>query len=144
MELPANRFISVATSILALLWLYAAVSKLIEFSQFEVAMHSQTIWPAVQGMLIYGLPPAEIAVGIFLIFPRTTMFGLYSSAYFFLLFTIYIALVLTRVFGKVPCSCGGLIQHMGWTFHLFFNIAFFVLTLITIFIYQRKEFRDTR
>jgi len=143
MEVSINKFVNIANAIIAFLWFYAAVSKLVEFKKFEVAMHFQTVWPAVQSLLIYGLPPAEIVVGTFLIMKRTVLLGLYSSAYLFLLFTIYIALVLTNVFGKVPCSCGGLIGNMGWTFHLFFNITFLLLTIITLYFHQRKELGDT-
>lgn len=139
MESPAKKFVPIATAIIAFLWFYAAVSKIIDFDHFKSAMHKQTIWPAAQWLLTYGLPPAELALGTLLIVNRTVLYGLYSSAYLFILFIVYIILVLTKVFGKVPCSCGGLIEHMGWGFHLYFNIAFLILTVITIIIHQRKE-----
>jgi hypothetical protein len=40
------------------------------------------------------------------------------------LFSGYIVLVLTGVFGRVPCSCGGVIGSLGWWEHLVFNVVF--------------------
>lgn len=141
MELTAKRFVQIASALIAILWFYAAISKIIDFDHFQKAMHKQTLWPIARSLLTYGLPPVEIALGVLLIIDRTILYGLYFSACLLLLFVSYIILVLTKVFGRVPCSCGGLIEHMGWQFHLYFNITFLTLTIITIFIHQRKELR---
>jgi hypothetical protein len=34
----------------------------------------------------------------------------------------------------VPCSCGGILEKLGWTEHLAFNIAFMVLAVVGIFL----------
>jgi hypothetical protein len=134
--------IKVTSSLLAFLWFYAAVSKLIDFEKFEISMHKQPVWPVIQFLLIYSLPPAEIATGILLLFKKTVKAGLVISFVLFAVFTVYIILILSRFYGQVPCSCGGVIQHMGWKFHLFFNIFFLALTITSISIIKRKEAGD--
>src|SRR5690606_23761035 len=45
-------------------------------------------------------------------------------------FTVYIYLILNYS-PFVPCSCGGILEKMGWTEHLWFNI---IITLLAIVI----------
>lgn len=33
---------------------------------------------------------------------------------------------------NIPCSCGGILDSMGWTEHLIFNVAFLVLSVLGI------------
>ena len=139
METTTIRLCKICVSIIATLWFYAAVSKLMNFEHFREAIHKQPLPPTWKLLVIYGLLPFEISLGMLLIFDRSVMTGLYLSATSFLLFFIYTALILSKVFGGVPCACGGLIERMGWTFHLWFNLAFFTLTLITIIIHKKER-----
>jgi putative oxidoreductase len=143
MESKAERFLKISASIIALLWFYAAVSKLMNFEHFKEAIQKQPLWPAMKAVVTYGLLPFEILLGIMLITEKRVMRGLYLSAASFLLFFGYTALILSKVFGGVPCACGGLIERMGWTFHLWFNLGFFALTLITIIIHKKERSRVT-
>jgi hypothetical protein len=139
MKNVGNYFVQLSTFLLILLWVYAAVSKLIDFPHFQQEMHNQMLFPFIQTLLIYFLPVIEIATAAMLIFDRAFMSGLYSSLILMILFTGYISLALLHFFRHVPCSCGGVLEHMGWTVHLFFNLFFLALTLITIYISNRKE-----
>lgn len=131
------------TVFISILWFYAAVSKLIDFQHFRDAMHKQPFTPWIQTILIYGLPAVEVCIGSLLIIERRKLTGLYLSAALFAAFIAYILLILFKFFGHIPCSCGGLIERMGWTFHLWFNIMFFLLTSISIIIItKRKEYGD--
>lgn len=131
-----------AAAVLALLWFYAAISKLFDFQPYIRAMQKQPFGQPFRILLIYGLPPFELITGAALLSRPFLKKGLYVSAILLLSFTIYIGLILSRFFGHIPCGCGGVISHMGWTFHLWFNLCFLALNLITIVIYQRKEFGD--
>lgn len=135
-------FTNLAIALIALLWFYAAVSKWLNFAHFREAMHKQPFTPMVQSTLIYALPPLEVVTGILLIIKRWAFTGLITSAGLFLAFTVYTALIIARKFGHIPCSCGGLIEHMGWIFHLYFNLAFLILTITAIIIFKRKEYGD--
>jgi putative oxidoreductase len=131
-------FCRIAAGVIAFLWFYAAVSKLAEFNQFRAAMHKQPLPNYVQAALIYGLPPIEILAGSLLLVKRTQSNGLYLSLMLLTGFTGYISLVLFNLFGRIPCSCGGLIGQLGWTFHLCFNIIFLLLAITCIYL-KRKE-----
>ena len=139
MEKGSNKLLKYATGLIALLWFYAAINKLLDFQSFIQAMHKQPLIRSLQVLLIYGLPPAEMLTGILLIVRKTILSGLCISAILLVVFTVYTGLILLRFFHRVPCACGGLIGHMGWSFHLWFNIAFLALTLISIMIGKRKE-----
>lgn len=45
------------------------------------------------------------------------------------MFTAYIIVILNYS-SFVPCSCGGILEEMGWKEHLIFNIAFTILAAI--------------
>src|SRR5690606_29917948 len=47
------------------------------------------------------------------------------------MFTTYIYITLNYS-SFIPCSCGGILESMGWTPHLIFNLCFIVLALIGI------------
>ncbi|MFD0764524.1 MauE/DoxX family redox-associated membrane protein [Mucilaginibacter lutimaris] len=137
-----ENFIKVATGLIALLWLYAAISKLIDHDQFKVAMSKQPFHPVIQNVLVWALPPVEALTGAALLTDRFVKPGICLSAIMFILFTGYIAMIFLRFFGHIPCSCGGLIEKFGWKFHFWFNLTFLALNLIIITNYQRKESGD--
>src|SRR5690606_12191987 len=39
----------------------------------------------------------------------------------------------------IPCSCGGVLEKMGWTEHLVFNISFIVLAFVGILLFVKRE-----
>jgi putative oxidoreductase len=129
--------------LLVLLWVYAAASKLIDFPHFKHEMHNQVFSPFIQDLLIYLLPPAELVIAVMLSYSKTEKFGLYVSALMLTLFTGYIALAKLHFFRRIPCSCGGILEHMGWTAHLIFNSFFLALTIVTVFgIKERRNVPD--
>jgi hypothetical protein len=73
----------------------------------------------------------EIGIVILLTLPKTRILGLYSSVTLLSLFTIYLIGIIS--FSKtLPCGCGGVISTLSWKGHIFFNIAFVILTLIAV------------
>jgi hypothetical protein len=48
-----------------------------------------------------------------------------------ILFTTYIVIIL-NFSSFVPCSCGGILEKLGWTAHLIFNVVFIVLGIAAI------------
>jgi len=134
-------FIRIVVFLLILLWVYAAASKLIAFGHFQDQMHKQVLFPFIQALLIYLLPPVELAIAVVLTFDKTQKAGIYSSSILLFFFTGYVALVKLHFFKWVPCSCGGILEHMGWTAHLIFNLFFLALTITGIHIIKRKELK---
>ena len=137
-------FVKVSNFLLILLWIYAAFSKLIDFRLFEAAMNNQPLSPSLKTLLILFLPPVEIVVALLLSFRLTLKKGLYASLVLLLLFTGYISLSLTHFFAHIPCSCGGILEKMGWQAHLYFNLCFILITIAALIIVTRKGGKVTK
>jgi uncharacterized membrane protein YphA (DoxX/SURF4 family) len=124
---------------LILLFVYTASSKLLDFNQFKVEMYDQTLPHRIATLLIWLLPGVEISVSLLLLFEKTRLAGFYASGILIVLFTGYIGLVLLNYFGRVPCSCGGVIKALGWRLHLVFNLFFLLLSLLGIYVINRER-----
>lgn len=123
---------------LALLFTYTALSKLLDVSTFRQQMLNQPFPEWFANLLSWVLPFAEIAIATLLLNSKTRLTGLYLSLVFMSMFTLYIALVLLNIFGRIPCSCGGIFEKMSWEMHLLFNIIFVLLALTGIFIKEKQ------
>lgn len=125
--------------LLIILWVYAAISKLSDFDHFKVQMHNQPLPGFVQTFLIYLLPSVELLIAGLLTVERSQCYGLVASGILMFFFTGYVGLALFNFFSYVPCSCGGILEHMTWLVHLIFNIIFLLLSLIAIYIYHKER-----
>jgi len=135
-----NKFLLPAICyLLILLWAYAASSKLMDFRMFELEMHRQVLFPFVKKLLAYLLPSAEIIIVFLLLFKSSYITGLYLSLIMLLAFTIYTGLAVVNAFGEIPCSCGGILNKMGWRSHFIFNIIFLLLTAFGIYLYNGER-----
>jgi hypothetical protein len=123
---------SLPQSLLVLLFVYAAASKLADFGDFRGQLYNQTFPHGLADLLLYALPAAELLAVALLLFPRTQLTGLVISLDLLLLFTGYITQVLLHFWDRVPCSCGGILSHMGWGTHLAFNLVFIGLNIAAI------------
>ena len=131
--------IEILSSLLILLFVYASVSKWLDFKIFIGQMNNQPFPNWMTPALVWTLPTVEIVISVLLMFNRTQLIGFRASFVLMLLFTIYATLILMKVFGRVPCSCGGVIDKLNWEQHLVFNL-FFVAVALTGIILKRKEF----
>ncbi len=116
--------------LLFIMFIYTGFSKCFDFEGYKVAMHNQPFPDWLSDFLIWVLPPVEITIAGLLFFEKTRRNGLWASMMIMLLFTLYIVLILFRLFPKVPCSCGGVIKSLTWTQHLFFNLFFLTISFI--------------
>lgn len=114
-----------------LLFLYAATSKLIEYDKFQLQISKSPIISDYAFILVWMVPTLEIIISIMLLINRTLMLGLYAAFGLMCLFTAYIYAIL-NISDHIPCSCGGILEKLGWREHLIFNIAFVGLALIGI------------
>jgi hypothetical protein len=130
--------IEILSSLLILLFVYASVSKWLDFKTFIGQMDNQPFPNELTPVLVWLIPCSEILISLFLMFSKTQQLGFYAALVLMLLFTVYTALVLLNVFGRVPCSCGGVIEKLNWNQHLVFNL-FFVGVALTGIILKRKE-----
>jgi uncharacterized membrane protein YphA (DoxX/SURF4 family) len=114
-----------------LLFVYAAVSKLLDFENFQVQLGQSPLLSAFAGVVSYAVPIVELFIALLFIFPKYRLGGLFSAFSLMVLFTTYITIIL-NFSSFIPCSCGGILEKMGWTEHLIFNLVFVVLAFIGI------------
>lgn len=132
-----NTIIEIISISLIILWSYAAFSKFADLDKSHSEMLNQVfpIWMA--DVLYWLIPTIEVGLCVLLVFTKTKLAGLYGSLILMSSFTLYIAIVMTGVFGRVPCSCGGIFRNMSYGTHLLFNLFFVALALLGIWLVKR-------
>ena len=139
--LPASkREVAVQTiaCLLVLLFVYAAGSKLMDYTKFRVELGKSPLLTAFAGLVAWAIPILETGIALLLSFTRTRLAGLYASFTLMVLFTAYIFYIL-RFSPYVPCSCGGVLQKLNWTTHLYFNIFFVVIAALGVLLYHAPQ-----
>lgn len=129
----------------ALLFIYAATSKLLDFSNFQIQIAQSPLLSAYAGVIAPAVIVVEYGIVFLLWKPALRNFGLYMALGLMSAFTVYIYLILNYS-DFIPCSCGGILEKMGWTEHLIFNIVFVVLALTALLLSRpagRKQLPGT-
>lgn len=125
-----------------ILFVYAAVSKLMDFQKFSVQLGQSPILTAYAGLLAWTVPASELIISMLLVLPRARLYGLYAGFSLMLMFTTYIVLA-SRFSDYVPCTCGGIIENLSWTGHLIFNVAFNLMALAGILLHIERKHETT-
>jgi uncharacterized membrane protein YphA (DoxX/SURF4 family) len=123
-----------------LLFVYAAVSKLVDFENFQVQLGQSPTLSSYASWISYSVPVLELLIALFLIIPKLRNWGLFAALSLMTMFSSYIFIVL-HYSSFVPCSCGGILEKMSWNVHLVFNL-FFVLFAITAIVLQSRQATD--
>lgn len=131
----------IASYFFILLFCYAAISKAMDFENFQVQIGQSPLLSAYTGFVSYAVIISEVVIVLLLIFPRSNLLGLYSSTALMSAFTIYIFLILNYS-EFVPCSCGGILEKMGWIEHLIFNITCIILGCISVIINEKEKYQS--
>ena len=120
-----------ASLLLVLLFAYAAFSKLLERNVFTFQMQLAPVHMVndLAPFLSWFVPCIELVVVLLLCYERYRITGLYCSFFLLLFFNIYITAMLLSGL-ELPCTCGGIISHMGWKMHLLFNGGFMLVAVI--------------
>ncbi|PZX92012.1 hypothetical protein DOS84_18130 [Flavobacterium aquariorum] len=120
-----------------LLFTYAAVSKLLDFENFSVQLGQSPLLSAFADIISWLVPLIELLIVLMLVFPRFRLVALFASFNLMLMFTAYIFIIL-HFSSFIPCSCGGILEKLGWKEHLIFNIAFILLAIMGILIIRNS------
>ncbi|MNQ60164.1 hypothetical protein D3C85_744350 [compost metagenome] len=126
-----STIVNIICLLYALLFIYAATSKLFDFENFTIQLGQSPLLSAFAGWISITLPVVEIIIAVSLLFSRIRIVGLYASYLIMIMFTAYIYIILNYS-AFVPCSCGGILEKMTWDQHLIFNICFIILAIIAI------------
>jgi hypothetical protein len=131
--------IEIISSLLILLFIYTALSKLLDFTAFKSVLSQSPFIGNKAAVVALALPITEIMVALLLFVPRTRLWGFYGATVLMTAFTLYLAYMILFT-PDLPCSCGGVLKQMTWKQHLAFNIFFFLLSL-TATLLERKRSR---
>ncbi len=122
------------------LYIYAPVSKLIEYPQFYNDLLNSPIFGNEQVALFISwfIPIIEFTIAALLVSSKFRELGLYLGGGLIFLFTVYIIWIL-KFSNNIPCSCGGIINNFSWQEHLIFNSCFLILGLVGIYLQVRRN-----
>ncbi|AJH14481.1 MauE/DoxX family redox-associated membrane protein [Myroides profundi] len=134
------KYVLIVRYFVVLLFVYAAISKLITFEEFKVQLTQSPLLSMYAGIIAYLVVISELVIAFLLTLRTKRLLGLYLSYGLMVAFTIYIYLILNYS-DFIPCSCGGVLEKLGWNEHLWFNIITSVLILLSIFYTEDKPKR---
>lgn len=123
-----------------LLFVYAGVTKLLDYNKFNVQLGQSPLLAPFADSVAWFIPSLELMIALMLIFNKFRLTALYISFALMLLFTIYIVFIMNFA-EHVPCSCGGILENMGWSEHLAFNVGFVLLSITAILLSSQEATR---
>ena len=126
-----------------LLFTHAAVTKLIDYQKFTVQIGQSPLLTDFAGVLAWAVPGVELLIAGMLAITRLRMVGLYAAFSLMVMFTAYIIAIL-QFSDSIPCSCGGVLEAMGWTEHLIFNMGFVLLGIAGIVLHSAEGRRSNK
>jgi len=123
------------------LFTYAAVSKVLDFENFQVQLGQSPLLSPLAGSISVAVPAVELLIAAALLIPRFRYGALLGAFGMMVMFTAYIYIILNYS-EFVPCSCGGILEKMGWREHFIFNLVFVVLAVIAVLIYPQQKIHE--
>jgi uncharacterized membrane protein YphA (DoxX/SURF4 family) len=128
----------IASVLFIVLFVYSATSKLLDFDQFKIQLGQSPIITAYADWVAWGIPIIEYVItGLFLV-PRFILLAFYASFSLMIMFTTYILLIL-NFSDYIPCSCGGVLEDLGWTEHIVFNVGFIIIAAFALYYLERNS-----
>lgn len=135
-----EKLIEIASMLLVIVFVYTAVTKMIDFQTFAAQLGQSPILTRFADVLSWAVPGVELAVSGLLVIRSTRHVGLYVSFSLLTSFTTYIILV-TKFSEFVPCSCGGVIENLSWNDHLVLNTALIMVCGASVMFYPQVDWR---
>jgi uncharacterized membrane protein YphA (DoxX/SURF4 family) len=129
-----NLILNAVCGAFILLFIYASISKLLDFHEFRIQLGKSPVLTAYAPAVAIVIPLIEIGIAVMLAIPRLRLFALYAAFSLMTVFTTYIYIIL-HFSDYIPCSCGGVLQNMTWQQHFAVNLIFVVLAIVGILIY---------
>jgi uncharacterized membrane protein YphA (DoxX/SURF4 family) len=126
-----NIIIEIIAFLFVLLFLYAAMNKILDYQKFTVQIGQSPLLTGFGSSIPWLVITFEVLISILLVLPRLRLVGFFASFSLMTMFTAYIWAILTFS-SSIPCSCGGILEKLGWREHLIFNSAFVMLGVVGI------------
>lgn len=138
-----NFFLLLIRIMLAFLFIYAGLVKLLNLSFFRFTLsQSPLIIPSTINLISIFIPVIELLTALMLIFTKTYKIGLLFSLFLMNMFTIYL-LALITFYSKIPCACGGILGKTSYTVHILFNLLYIGITLAGIYLVKKSRLLKT-
>lgn len=131
MKKVKTRVVEFISYFFILLFCYASISKIMDFENFQIQISESPLLSAYAEFIPFAIFILELIIAGLLCYRKTRNIGLIGSFILMLVFTGYIALILSTT-EKLPCSCGGILEKMSWNQHLIFNIGCVLLAAIAL------------
>lgn len=122
----------------AFLFTYAAVSKIIDFENFRIQLGQSPLLSSFVALIAWTVPVLELLISIFLFFNRYRVKALLCAYALMVMFTSYIYIILNYS-SYIPCSCGGILEKLGWFEHLLFNLLFIIMAGVSIILLSKSK-----
>lgn len=130
--------ISIISLLFIFLFLYTAVSKLLDYGQFSSELSKSPLFTPATAHLAWTIPIVELLLVVMLTMARWRLKALYASFVLMILFTIYIFWLANFTY-YVPCSCGGILEQLSPTIHIILNIFLSILALAGIWLQKQTN-----
>lgn len=121
------------------LFMYTGYDKLMHIERFIHGVGKIPYAGIFAEYIGWGIPLIEIILALLLIFLGSRGIALKLSVGLMGIFIIYLSLMLLFAENRM-CYCGGVIQSMGWTEHLIFNLIWLLLGLWAIRVNQLNDY----
>jgi hypothetical protein len=128
----------ILSALLVFLFIYTGISKLLDYHTFRRQLGQSPFITLYAPVIVWALPLGEIIIAGLLLYTRTRLMGFYLSFFLLSLFTFYLVAML-RLSYFIPCSCGGVLQHLSWNAHIVFNIVFVILSTIGVLLHAKHQ-----
>ncbi|MFH6961666.1 DoxX family protein [Flavobacterium plurextorum] len=141
MEISAarkNLIVYIICLLYILLFVYAGVSKLLEFENFQIQIGQSPLLSAFAGPISWIVIFLEFLISALLSLERFRRIGLYLGFVLMVLFSVYIFFIMNFA-SFVPCSCGGVLEDMNWQQHFLFNLLFVILGAIGLLLWRNEK-----
>lgn len=133
-----QRIIDIITTLFVFLFVYTAVSKLLDFDPIKIRAGFVPVLRPYAAIIGIVVPIVELLTVLLLVSRQTQLSGLIVSLVLMVVFTGYIGWMLFLE-GELPCSCGGVISRMTWPQHFWFNVVFILLGTVGVCVYRRGD-----
>jgi len=134
----SRAFVETVSLLYIILFVYAALNKLLDFENFQVQLGQSPLLSAFAGPVSYLVPVVEFVIVVLLVLPKLRYIGLLASFCLMIMFSTYIFIML-HFSPFVPCSCGGILEKLSWNQHLLFNVIFVILALAALIYIDKSE-----
>lgn len=138
LTLKKETLLEIISFLLVLLFVYTAVSKLVDYATFKYQLSQSPFITNFSNEIAWSIPAGEILIALALVFRPLRIAGLYGSLFIMSMFTAYIDAMLQFSY-DIPCSCGGVLAKMTWGQHFWFNLFFVILSITGIVLEVKRR-----